>query len=122
MPHSNNLCYEFGPFRMNVSQRVLTRAGDVISLPPKATDILVLLLQNAGELVEKDDLMKEVWPDSFVEEGNLTQNIFTLRRALGDHRSSAQYIETVVRMGYRFIAAVRVVENLQGTADRNLDV
>src|SRR4030095_11161373 len=110
MPHSNNLCYEFGPFRMNVSQRVLTRAGDVISLPPKATDILLLLLQNAGELVEKDNLMKEVWPDSFVEEGNLTQNIFTLRRALGDHRSSAQYIDTVVRRGYRFVAKVKLVE------------
>ena len=122
MPHSNNLCYEFGPFKLNVAQRTLTRDGNVISLPPKATDILLVLLQNPGELVHKEYLMKEVWPDSFVEEGNLTQNIFTLRRALGDHRTDPQYIETVVRMGYRFIAAVRVVENLQGTADRNLDV
>jgi DNA-binding winged-HTH domains len=95
---------------MNVGQRLLTREGDAISLPPKATDILLLLLQNAGELVEKDDLMREVWPDSFVEEGNLTQNIFTLRRALGDHRSAAQYIDTVVRRGYRFVAAVKVIE------------
>src|SRR4029078_12874236 len=110
MSSSNNLCYEFGPFRMNVGQRLLTREGDAISLPPKATDILLVLLQNAGELVEKDDLMREVWPDSFVEEGNLTQNIFTLGRALGDHRSAAQYIDTVVRRGYRFVAAVRVVE------------
>jgi DNA-binding winged helix-turn-helix (wHTH) protein len=122
MPHSNNLCYEFGPFKLNVAQRTLSRDGNVISLPPKATDILLVLLQNAGELVHKEDLMKEVWPDSFVEEGTLTQNIFTLRKALGDHRSGAQYIQTVVRCGYRFIAAVRVVENLEGTADRNLDV
>jgi DNA-binding winged helix-turn-helix (wHTH) protein/tetratricopeptide (TPR) repeat protein len=110
MPHSNNLCYEFGPFKLNVAQRTLTRDGNVISLPPKATDILLVLLQNPGELVHKEYLMKEVWPDSFVEEGNLTQNIFTLRRALGDHRTDPQYIETVVRMGYRFIATVTSVD------------
>src|SRR4029079_1509302 len=74
------------------------------------------LLRNAGELVEKDELMKAVWPDSFVEEGNLSQNIFTLRRALGDHRTEAQYIETVVRRGYRFIAPITVVES--GPQDR----
>ena len=113
MPHSNNHCYEFGPFRMNVGQRLLTREGDAISLPPKATDILLLLLQNAGELVEKDDLMREVWPDSFVEEGNLTQNIFTLRRALGDNRSNARFIETVTGRGYRFIAQVTVLDSEQ---------
>ncbi len=106
MPHSNNLCYEFGPFRMNVGQRLLTRDGDAISLRPKAVDILLLLLQNAGNLVEKDDLMREVWPDSFVEENNLTQSVFTLRRALGDHRSSAQFIDTVIGRGYRFVAQV----------------
>jgi len=95
---------------MSADQRVLTREGELISLPPKATDILLVLLRRAGELVEKEDLMHEVWPDSFVEEGNLTQNIFTLRRALGDHRTEAEYIETVVRRGYRFIAAVRKLE------------
>ena len=110
MPHSNNLCYEFGPYRLNVGQRVLTRGGEVVCLRPKAADILLILLRSAGELVEKDTLMKEVWPDSFVEEGNLSQHIFTLRRALGDQRSEAQYIETVVRRGYRFIAAVKLVE------------
>lgn len=110
MPHSNIVCYEFGPFRLNVGQRILTRAGDPISLTPKATEILVLLLRNAGELVGKEDLMKAVWPDSFVEEANLTQNIFTLRRALGDDRTGARFIETVARRGYRFVAAVKSVE------------
>ena len=110
MPHSNNLCYEFGPFRLNASQRVLTRDGDLISLAPKATEILLVLLRNAGELVGKEEMMKVVWPDSFVEEANLSQNIFTLRRALGDARSDARYIETVTGRGYRFVASVKTVD------------
>jgi DNA-binding winged helix-turn-helix (wHTH) protein len=112
MPHSNDSCYEFGPFRMNAAQRVLTRSGEVISLSPKATDILLLLLRHAGELVKKDRLMEEVWPDSFVEEGNLAQHVFTLRRALGDQRGDAGHIETLARRGYRFVASVRLVEGL----------
>src|ERR1041385_4461421 len=80
MPHSKNLSYYFGPFRFDVSLRVLTREGEVISLGDKAVEVLLLLLQNAGNLVGKEDLMKEVWPDSFVEDSNLTQNIHTLRR------------------------------------------
>ena len=95
---------------MDGAHRVLTRSGEVISLSPKATDILLLLLRHAGELVEKDRLMEEVWPDSYVEEGNLAQHVFTLRRALGDQRSDAQYVETVPRRGYRFVAAVRLVD------------
>jgi TolB-like protein len=94
---------------MNVDQRVLTHGADVISLTPKATDILLFLLRNAGTLVGKEDLMKEVWPDSFVEEANLTQNIFRLRRALGDDRSGTRYIETVARRGYRFVSSVKLV-------------
>lgn len=110
MLQSNHLSYEFGPYRLSLAQRVLTRDGEIISLTPKATEILVLLVENAGQLLEKDDLLKEVWPDTFVEEANLTQNIFTLRRALGDERSGPRYIETVSRRGYRFVAEVRVCE------------
>ena len=88
-PHTNHGCYEFGPYRLNLAQRQLTRAGKIVSLTPKATEILRLLVVNAGQLVERDDLLKEVWPDTFVEESNLTQNIFTLRRALGDGRQDA---------------------------------
>jgi DNA-binding winged helix-turn-helix (wHTH) protein/tetratricopeptide (TPR) repeat protein len=109
MPHTNTV-YEFGPYRLNLAQRVLTRAGEIVSLTPKATEILRLLVINAGQLVEKDDLLKEVWPDTFVEESNLTQNIFTLRRALGDERTGPKYIETVARRGYRFVASVKVCE------------
>ena len=109
MPNRNNLSYDFGPFRLDVSKRVLTRAGETISLTPKATEILLILVENAGELVEKDELLKEVWPNSFVEEANLSQNIFTLRRALGDERALPRYIETVTRRGYRFIARVRSI-------------
>jgi DNA-binding winged helix-turn-helix (wHTH) protein len=68
-----------------------------------------VLVANAGQLVERDVLLQEVWPDTFVEESNLTQNIFTLRRALGDERAGPRYIETVSRRGYRFVATVRVV-------------
>jgi DNA-binding winged helix-turn-helix (wHTH) protein len=110
MPHHNGLCYEFGPYRLDLSRRVLTRADETISLPPKATEVLVLLVTNAGQLLEKNELLKEVWPDTFVEESNLSQNIFILRRALGDERAGPRYIETVTRRGYRFIAAVRAVE------------
>ena len=117
MPHNNILCYEFGPYRVDSSKRVLTKAGEAISLTPKATEILLLLLRNAGQLIEKQELMKEVWPDTFVEEANVTQNIFTLRRALGDDRSGARYIETVARRGYRFVAAVRTSGGSDGQSD-----
>ncbi len=111
MTYSNNLnhAYEFGPYRLDFSKRVLNRGDEIISLAPKATELLMMLVANAGELVEKDELLKEVWPDTFVEESNLTQNIFTLRRALGDERADPRYIETVVRRGYRFIAPVRTI-------------
>jgi len=86
MPHHNSHYYEFGPYRLDVGQRVLTRTGEAVSLTPKATDILTVLVANAGQLVAKDELLKQVWPDTFVEESNLTQNIFLLRRVLGDER------------------------------------
>ncbi len=108
MPH--NLCYEFGPYHLNVSKRVLTCAGETIALTPKATEILAILVTNAGQLVEKDELLQAVWPDTFVEESNLAQNVFILRKALGDDRAVPSYIETVTRRGYRFIASVRVVD------------
>jgi TolB-like protein/DNA-binding winged helix-turn-helix (wHTH) protein len=92
-----------------VGQRVLTRTGEAVSLTPKATEILTLLVVNAGQLMAKDELLKQVWPDTFVEESNLTQNIFLLRRVLGDERPAPRYIETVVRRGYRFIASVRAI-------------
>ncbi|HEY6806804.1 MAG TPA: tetratricopeptide repeat protein [Pyrinomonadaceae bacterium] len=115
MPH-NNSYYEFGPYRLSITQRILMRAGEAIPLSPKTLDLLFVLVRRAGDLVKKDELMNEVWPDSFVEEGNLSQNIFTIRKALGDQRSDAQYVETVARYGYRFIAPVKLIDSVNGSS------
>ena len=110
MPHSDALCYQFGPYQLDVSNRILTRHGETVALTPKATEILIMLVKHAGQLVEKDELLTRIWADTFVEEANLTQNIFLLRRALGDERSGPKYIETVARRGYRFAGPVRVFD------------
>jgi DNA-binding winged helix-turn-helix (wHTH) protein/Tol biopolymer transport system component len=98
--------YTFGPFVLDAAQRLLLRDGKPVPLAPKAIDTLLLLVHNAGRLVEKDDLMKAVWPDTFVEEGNLTKNIFVLRHAMGNGAGGREYIETVPKRGYRFVAGV----------------
>lgn len=95
--------YWFGPFAFDAGRRRLSRDGQAIAVPPKALDVLEVLLANRGRTVEKDDLMGRVWPDTAVEEANLTQSVFTLRRALGDDPSNARYISTVARRGYRFV-------------------
>ena len=99
--------YEFGRFRIDTGERVLLRDQEVVPLTPKVFEILLVLVQNSGQVISKDGLMKKVWPDSFVEEGNLTQNISLLRKALGEGQNGHQYIETVARRGYRFVAPVR---------------
>ena len=99
--------YAFGPFLLDAGQRLLLREGKPVPLTPKAVDTLLVLVRNAGHLVAKDDLMKEVWPDAFVEEVNLAKNIFVLRHALGDGEHAREYIETVPKRGYRFVARVR---------------
>ena len=96
---------EFGPFRLDPGRRQLLRDGQAISLPGKAFEVLLVLLQRPGETVTKDDLMKAVWPDTFVEEGNLTQTIFVLRKALGDSDGQPLII-TMPRQGYRFAGMV----------------
>src|SRR5215472_14122514 len=99
--------YEFGPFRLNTTERLLLRDGEPVPLTPKAFEILLALVQNSGHLLHRDELMKEVWPDTVVEENNLTQNISALRKALGETGDRHQYIETVPRQGYRFVADVK---------------
>jgi len=96
--------YEFGRFRLKTAERVLLREGELVPLTPKVFDILVTLVEHGGQVVAKDDLMKRVWPNTFVEEGNLTQNISLLRKALGESPGGVQFIETVPRRGYRFVA------------------
>lgn len=98
--------YEFGPFRLEPAEHKFLRGDEVVTLTPKAFDTLYLLVRNSGHLLEKDELIRMLWPDSVVEEGNLTNNISLLRKALGE---DPQYIETVPKKGYRFLGAVRAL-------------
>lgn len=98
--------YKFGPFHLDTREHVLLRDGRPVPLPPKVFDTLAVLVQNSGHIVAKDELMKTVWPDSFVEEANLAQNIFTLRKVLGENPRGQQYIETVPKRGYRFVVTI----------------
>ena len=106
--------YAFGPFRLDSEKRVLVRDGTPVPLAPKAAEALLVLVQNAGRLVDKDDLMKRVWPDAFVEEGNLNKNIFFLRKVLGEWDGGREYIETIPKRGYRFVAPVSEVTHAEG--------
>jgi DNA-binding winged helix-turn-helix (wHTH) protein/Tol biopolymer transport system component len=99
---------EFGPFRMDLEERVLMRDQETITLSPKAFETLSVLVQHSERVVPKDDLMKILWPDTFVEESNLSQHIFQLRKALGDKAHDPEYIVTVPGRGYRF--ALKVVD------------
>jgi DNA-binding winged helix-turn-helix (wHTH) protein/TolB-like protein/Tfp pilus assembly protein PilF len=99
--------YEFGPFRLDADKHRLMRDGELVHLSPKAIDALLVLVQHPGKLMDREALMQAVWADSFVEDANLTVAISNLRRALGQNAETAEYIETVPRVGYRFVADVR---------------
>lgn len=105
MPALHTTVYEFGPYRVDPLGRSLQRLGEVISLPPKAVEVLLELVKRPGIVAGKQDLMDAVWPETFVEDANLNQMIFLLRQAFGD-----EYIATVPRRGYRFTAKVRKAE------------
>ncbi|MGH9447974.1 MAG: winged helix-turn-helix domain-containing protein, partial [Terriglobia bacterium] len=105
-----NKVFQFGPFRLDPGNRLLLRGGTSIPLSPKTFDTLAYLVQENTRLVTRDELMKAIWPDSFVEDGNLTVNISLLRKALGELDDGSPYIETVPRKGYRFNAPVVTVE------------
>jgi DNA-binding winged helix-turn-helix (wHTH) protein/tetratricopeptide (TPR) repeat protein len=100
---------EFGPFRIDLEQRILLRDRQPVPLSPKAFDLLLVLTQHGGQMVLKDDLMKTLWPDTFVEESNLGQHVFQLRKALGERPQDHTYIVTVPGRGYRFAQTVRAV-------------
>jgi DNA-binding winged helix-turn-helix (wHTH) protein len=102
-----NQIYEFADFRLDKSERQLLREGKPLSLTPRVFDLLVVLVEHQGSLVTKDELMQQVWADSFVEEANLNVNISTLRKALGQN----SFIETVPKKGYRFLPNVREVNH-----------
>jgi len=102
---TNHPSYQFAEFRIDSAERVLLRDGDLVPLTAKVFDLLLMLVENHGHVVEKERLMREIWPDTFVEEGNLTQNISVLRKTLGEK----QYIQTIPRRGYRFVGNVQVI-------------
>jgi len=106
MSERERLAFSFGPFRLDVAERLLLRDGEPITLPPKAFETLLVLVQNSGRLITKRDLMNRLWPDTFVEEANLANNISLLRKVLDDDRQECKYIETVPKSGYRFVATV----------------
>jgi Tol biopolymer transport system component/DNA-binding winged helix-turn-helix (wHTH) protein len=101
--------YKFGDFELLADENVLERKGEGVSLTPKMYEMLLVLVRNRGQIVEKERLLEEVWPDSFVEEGNISYNIRQLRKALDDDAQSPIFIETVPRRGYRFIAEVEEI-------------
>jgi DNA-binding winged helix-turn-helix (wHTH) protein/tetratricopeptide (TPR) repeat protein len=121
MPLFTNHFYQFGEFTLDNEQRVLLRGGAPLRLAPKVFDTLLILVRNGGRIVGKEELMRGVWPDTFVEESNLTFNIQQLRRSLGDDARRPRYVETVPRRGYRFIAEVRRGRSDSSSSDQNSD-
>jgi Tol biopolymer transport system component/DNA-binding winged helix-turn-helix (wHTH) protein len=107
--------YDFGPFRLDPAEHLLLRDGQVVPLPPKVFDTLLVLVENSGHVMDKDELLRRIWPDTFVEEVSLAKNVFVLRKALGGEQSP-QYIETIPKRGYRFVAMVREIPTSESPA------
>jgi len=102
--------YRFGLFELDADKNLLQRGGELVSLPPKAFDLLLLLVRRGGRVVSKEEILSAVWPESrFIEEWNLTQLVYALRNALADKKKRPEFIETVPRRGYRFVASVEEV-------------
>jgi DNA-binding winged helix-turn-helix (wHTH) protein len=101
--------YEFGPFRLDPEKELLLREDENVPIAPKAFQVLLVLIRHNKQVVTKDDLMKAIWPDTFVEDANLSRNIFLLRKALGESPQDHQYIVTVPGRGYRFAEEVQLV-------------
>src|SRR5438552_13870014 len=108
MSHSVKHLYEFGPFRLDATERLLLRDQQHIPLTPKAFETLLVLVEHDGHVIDKDEMMKKVWPDTFVEEVNLAKNVSCLRKILATEHLE-HYIETIPKRGYRFVAGVREV-------------
>jgi TolB-like protein/DNA-binding winged helix-turn-helix (wHTH) protein/Tfp pilus assembly protein PilF len=109
--------YEFGPFVLDPGERLLRHGAARMELPPRAFDTLLVLVENSGRLLEKDALMRTVWGDTVVEENNLSQVVYLVRKALRDGENGARYIETVPKRGYRFVGEVREFESDPGNGD-----
>jgi len=110
MARQSTRWYMFGPFRIDPTERVLRSNGDIVPLTPKVFEMLLALVESSGRVVQKKELLDRIWPGVFVEEANLNVNMSILRRVLGDDSRERQYIETISKRGYRFIAPVRELE------------
>ena len=121
MAAQNHKMFEFGPFRLDPSRRTLHKEGEMVLLTPRVFDTLLVLVTNSGRVVEKDEIMKAVWADAFVEESSMTQNISLLRKALGEKQNGEKYIETIPKRGYCFVASVEALSDSVGrpTTDGN---
>jgi Tol biopolymer transport system component/DNA-binding winged helix-turn-helix (wHTH) protein len=119
MSQSSTSLYEFGAFRLDTAERVLWRGEELIVLPPKVFDTLWMLIKEEGRIVSKSELMEAIWTDAFVEESNVSQNIYTLRRALGVDGQGRQFIETVPRRGYRFAVPVRLLDEASNNREND---
>ena len=106
----NRHIYEFGSFRLDPAEHILLRDGQIVPLTPKVFETLLVLVENNGHLVDKDELMQKVWSDSFVEEASLAKNISVLRKVLSENDSGGAFIETIPKRGYRFMKVVREIE------------
>ncbi len=114
MSRPANRIYEFGSFRLDPAEHVCLRGSEPVSLRPKEFALLVALVQNHGHVLTKDELLKGVWADQFVEEGNLNRHISSLRKALGETPGELQFVETVPKVGYRFVAPVKEIGDRSG--------
>ena len=111
MSKPSDRLYEFGPYRLDAVKRVLLRDGQAVPVTSKAFDTLLVLVEHSGQVLQKDDLMKALWPDTIVEENNLTQQISMLRKALGERAHEHRYVVTVPGRGYSFVAHVRELQD-----------
>ncbi len=117
MPLEPKAVYDFGPFCLDLGERALRRDGKPIALTPKAFEILSLLVQNPGHSLSKEEMMRQVWPNTFVDESNLSQHVFQLRKILGEPPDGREYIETVPRHGYRFTQDVKRIDSTRAGND-----
>ena len=128
MSNVNRELYEFGTFRLDVAERLLSRDGERVPLSEKAFDTLCVLVRRGNHLVRKDELLNEVWPDAIVEENNLDKNISLLRQVLGERTGEGKFIETVRGHGFRFVPEVRQIGvdeegiTVEGSHSSNLTV
>src|SRR5690242_6731127 len=109
--------YRFGDFTVDTDQKLLLRQDKELPLTPKLFETLLILVENSGRIVQKEQFMERLWPHTFVEEANLTSNIRQLRKSLGDNAREPHYIETVTKRGYRFIANVQRVETVNNSVE-----